>query len=240
MYEGKAEEILAILNGCKWLISLQNSDGGFPTFCRGWSRLPFDSSCADLTGHALAALISTLDKLGDEVSLAQQKLFRKSILKAAEYLRKVQNSTGYWLPLWFGNQNNQNKTNPVYGTAKVCVYLEDCLKNKVLDSNLKNSLGKMIVAAQSYLLEQQNLDGSWGGSIGIQGSIEETSLALCALTNTDEKACLNGFQWLANEFQLNGITSKPIGLYFATLWYDEKLYPLVYYIEALRKHLNIN
>jgi hypothetical protein len=26
-------------------------------------------------------------------------------------------------------------------------------------------------------------------------------------------------------------------LYFAALWYDENMYPLVYYIEALRRYL---
>src|SRR6185312_8007498 len=39
-----------------WVIGLQNSDGGFPTFCRGWGTLPFDRSGSDLTAHALRAL----------------------------------------------------------------------------------------------------------------------------------------------------------------------------------------
>lgn len=45
----------SILNGSKWLGAIQNRDGGIPTFCRGWGRLPFDASCADLTGHAVLA-----------------------------------------------------------------------------------------------------------------------------------------------------------------------------------------
>jgi squalene-hopene/tetraprenyl-beta-curcumene cyclase len=40
----------AALDGCLWMVRLQNSDGGFPTFSRGWGKLPFDQSCADLTG----------------------------------------------------------------------------------------------------------------------------------------------------------------------------------------------
>lgn len=240
MYEGKLEETAAILNGCQWLVSLQNNDGGFPTFCRGWSRLPFDSSCADLTGHAIAALTCTLEKLGNHVSANYQKSFRKSIEKAAKYLKKEQNSDGSWLPLWFGNQFTLVKMNPVYGTAKVCIYLTDCLMGLQLDEHLHHLLELMISQAKRYLLYQQNSDGSWGGSLGIEGSIEETALALCALTKTDENACQKGFQWLEHEYNTHGMVSKPIGLYFATLWYDEKLYPLVYYTEALRKHLNIN
>lgn len=40
----------------KWLLDLQNTDGGWPTFCRGWGQLPFDKSCDDLTAHAIRAL----------------------------------------------------------------------------------------------------------------------------------------------------------------------------------------
>ena len=36
-----------------WLIHLQNRDGGWPTFCRGWGALPFDRSGCDLTAHVL-------------------------------------------------------------------------------------------------------------------------------------------------------------------------------------------
>ena len=42
--------------GIGWLLDLQNRDGGWPTFCRGWGQLPFDRSGADLTAHALRAL----------------------------------------------------------------------------------------------------------------------------------------------------------------------------------------
>ncbi len=42
--------------GVRWLLDLQNADGGWPTFCRGWATLPFDRSAPDLTAHALRAL----------------------------------------------------------------------------------------------------------------------------------------------------------------------------------------
>ena len=41
--------------GCR----LQNRDGGWPTFCRGWGALPFDRSGSDLTAHASRALFAT-------------------------------------------------------------------------------------------------------------------------------------------------------------------------------------
>src|SRR4029079_14402375 len=40
-----------------WIRDLQNHDGGWPTFCRGWGHLPFDRSGSDLTAHNLRALV---------------------------------------------------------------------------------------------------------------------------------------------------------------------------------------
>ncbi|MCB1227741.1 MAG: hypothetical protein KDK99_18125, partial [Verrucomicrobiales bacterium] len=45
----------AAARGARWLLDLQNRDGGMPTFCRGWGTLPFDRSTPELTAHALAA-----------------------------------------------------------------------------------------------------------------------------------------------------------------------------------------
>jgi squalene-hopene/tetraprenyl-beta-curcumene cyclase len=237
MYDGNLDEVTAIINGCHWLMDIQNSDGGFPTFCKGWGRLPFDSSCADLTGHALLALLSTLNKLGDKLPASTHRKFYSSALKASVYLQKHQASDGHWLPLWFGNQLTDDKKNPVYGTAKVAVYLEDCLTYTWLDTDIKKRLDSMVASAKNYLLSQQNPDGSWGGKKETAGTIEETALAIGALANTHKEICLKGFSWLLAENRPDNLHSSPIGLYFAALWYDEKMYPLVYFIEALRRFL---
>src|SRR3989440_1816130 len=49
--------------GVRWLLDLQNSDGGIPTFCRGWTNLPFDRSGPDLTAHALLAFSAWVGEL---------------------------------------------------------------------------------------------------------------------------------------------------------------------------------
>jgi squalene-hopene/tetraprenyl-beta-curcumene cyclase len=95
----------------------------------------------------------------------------------------------------------------------------------------------MATLAQNFLLSQQNTDGSWGGKKGTSGSIEETALSICALAKNNKETCIKGFEWLTKEEKANNIHSSPIGLYFAALWYDEKMYPLVYYIEALRRFI---
>lgn len=230
------EETTAIINGCMWLTGLQNNDGGFPTFCKGWNRLPFDRSCSDLTGHALAAMILTINQLKDKVPSDVRSNLLKSISKALLFLTDDQHPDGYWYPLWFGNQMTPEKKNPVYGTAKVVTYLQDSLqKGSFLEETTKSIMSNMIDKGQKYLLKQQNPDGSWGGSIGIDGSMEETALTICALSKAHKDHCMNGLRWLQYHYNTRGLISKPIGLYFAALWYDEKLYPLVYYIEALRR-----
>ena len=240
MYSSDMSSGNAIINGCQWLTTLQNKDGGFPTFCKGWGRLPFDSSCADLTGHALLALTKSLDILGDTIPLVLQNSVKLCIARSFGFLWKAQNENGSWNPLWFGNQFTSDQKNPVYGTAKVTIYLEDSIMCNLLDENMKNNIGTMLTNARNYLLKQQNYDGSWGGENGVSGTIEESSLAISALVPKDQDACLKGFKWLENEIVGDGLRSNPIGLYFAMLWYDEKLYPLIYYVEALQRFLKYN
>jgi squalene-hopene/tetraprenyl-beta-curcumene cyclase len=227
----------SIINGCRWLTKLQNKDGGFPTFCKGWGRLPFDCSCADLTGHAMLALVKSLEVAGERMPGELRNAVRQCIAKAIVFLGNAQNGNGSWWPLWFGNQMTTNQRNPVYGTAKIMVYLKDSLLCESIDGPAKGRIRRMVSDARIFLLGQQNENGSWGGEFGVAGTMEETSLAISALIGGDHAAILNGFAWLENEAANNGLRSSPIGLYFALLWYDEKLYPLIFYFEALRRHL---
>ncbi|HEX2749320.1 MAG TPA: hypothetical protein VHM91_15030, partial [Verrucomicrobiales bacterium] len=52
---GEPDDSEAALHAVRWLLSLQNRDGGIPTFCRGWGTLPFDRSTPEITAHVLAA-----------------------------------------------------------------------------------------------------------------------------------------------------------------------------------------
>jgi len=237
MYEGTMDEVVAILQGCQWLLGIQNSDGGIPTFCKGWGRLPFDQSCADLTGHSLLAWIKSLQVLGEKVPKGVEKQINKGVERAVEFLNKKQNKDGLWLPLWFGSQLEKNKHNPVYGTARVGVYIQDCLLliNEFRPEN--EVLREMLLKAAAYIQNQQNPDGSWGATQGADGTVEETSLAISLLAKTHKEACIEGLKWIENKITENGFKSSPIGLYFASLWYDEKLYPIIFYLDALRRIL---
>jgi len=223
----------AALSGINWLCHLQNSDGGFPTFSRGWGKLPFDQSCADLTGHTILVMAKADHLFGNSLTRTGRSGIRKAFVKALIYLEKQQHAAGYWLPLWFGNQHTADHSNPVYGTARVTAYLNETLETNT-GNEYKVILKLMIERGCKYLASVQNQDGSWGGAKDIQGSIEETALAITALVrNGFQEECTAGLNWLAEKTKSDGLVESPIGLYFASLWYSEELYPLTAYLECL-------
>lgn len=127
--------------GKNWLIDLQNRDGGWPTFCRGWGKLPFDRSSTDLTAHAIRAL--------SELPACRQS--ESATRRGLAFLRQSQRSDGSWTPLWFGNQDRPEEDNPIYGTAKVLVDVPVTLGSE------------SILRGIEYLVTHQNEDGGWGG-----------------------------------------------------------------------------
>ncbi len=222
-----SEEVLKPVSaGIGWMIRLQNRDGGLPTFSRGWGKLPFDESCADLTGHFLLALSAFIHTFPRSATPKHHRAFNR----AMNYLAGNQRADGSWLPLWFGNQYTENHHNPVYGTARVAAYLRDIEVHSWLNASQKAAIRHMTEGGRKFLLSVQNPDGSWGGDQHIPGTIEETSLAVAALAgNSPPDACVNAMRWLHQQ----PLKPSPIGLYFASLWYDEEMYPLTMYLEAV-------
>ena len=206
----------AIPSGTHWLLELQNDDGGWPTFCRGWGKLPFDRSAPDLTAHVLQAVRGRTDSRA-----------HKAVAQGIRYLRREQRADGAWEPLWFGNQAAPGKTNPVAGTSAVVPVLYE--------------LGEHDTAQRgtAYLRQMQNPDGGWGGAGGVKSSVEETACAVAALSQvpheTDtEHALERGTAWLVDRIEAGTWTKPaPIGLYFSSLWYSERLYPIIWIVEAL-------
>ena len=243
--------------GIGWLLDLQNSDGGWPTFCRGWAKLPFDRSGADLTSHVLrafkawqdieaSALRSALcvprsdqpefDQGTDAPRSPWGERLQRAIERGFSYLARVQQADGSWLPLWFGNQHHPQEENPVYGTARVLLGYRDF--GRLHEPAARRGL--------DWLAAAQNDDGGWGGT-GLGGkharravsSVEESAMALEAwlAKDGDQEAQVvteRGLAWLvaAVEAGRHG-ESSPIGFYFAKLWYYETLYPLIFTAAAL-------
>jgi squalene cyclase len=230
----------AVMAGCNWLLNLQNSDGGFPTFVKGWGKLPFDQSCADLTGHGILALALTLDMLMEDLPSTDVRRYNRAIRKGLAYLRKNQDPAGALLPLWFGNQGAKEHLNPVYGTARVLTYLDDMSVLGTLPQQSRDEISEIISKGRNYLASAQNRDGSWGGDTGVAGTIEETSLALGALSSAGADksgGCLAAIAWLRAQTSSGVFRASPIGLYFASLWYDEELYPLTALLDGVGRFL---
>jgi squalene-hopene/tetraprenyl-beta-curcumene cyclase len=200
-----------------WMAGLQNSDGGFPTFCSGWGTLPFDRSGSDLTAHVLRTI--------GEARPIEPKLTRSTRNRALAYLAKQQRPDGSWLPLWFGNQHAPDDINPVYGTARVLAAYRDL--------GLKDA--PECRRGVEYLLSVQNADGGWGGAKDCPSSVEETALAVEVLLDlANNEATQRGVAWLVEAVESGRFREpSPIGFYFAKLWYFEKLYPLIFTVAAL-------
>ena len=228
----------AVDNAVDWLISLQNRDGGFPTFCRGWGKLPFDRSSPDITAHCIRA-ISRLQSLKSDRENAQTDLksfehdpLWQAIHRGSEFLRKEGTRNGphrgeHWLPLWFGNQHHSAEESPTYGTARVTKAFHDIF----------GQCGER-QAGCLWLRENQNSDGGWGAGPGTPSSVEETSLATEILLEDTlaDGQVVRGLNWLLDRIDDGTVAEpSPIGFYFAKLWYFERLYPLIFAVSCLRR-----
>jgi len=241
----------AVIAGIKWLVELQNHDGGIPTFCRGWSALPFDRSAPDITAHTVSAMGAWFDDL----PAGLQKQVDKSIKKSLAYLQRVQREDGSWIPLWFGNQAAPDHENPVYGTNRVLTGL--CH----LPTRFSAVYLPMMQKGGQWLLSIQNQDGGWGGAESVGSTVEETALSVDALagllpnlnqtTAGNTKLSLHnevvqstisqGASWLIDNTKAGtSVNPSPIGLYFARLWYYEQLYPVIFATSALQKVKNLD
>ena len=134
------------------------------------------------------------------------------------------------MPLWFGNQAAPGHLNPVLGTARVL------LAWATVDPSAEAAERGL-----AYLTGAQNADGGWGGAVGVASSVEETALAVSALSawpTAGAAAREAGTAYLVASVE-NGLWTEPapVGLYFASLWYSEQLYPIVWTVEALGRAL---
>ncbi len=233
-------------NGLRWLMALQNNDGGMPTFCRGWGKLPFDRSTPDITAHAMLAMGLWMPSLQGTFRQAVEKSYRRMLRWLEHTVER-----GGWTPLWFGDQDADDERAPVYGTATVVDYLMQSRQEEA-----------MALAAQQipFLLDCQNEDGGWGGNKGVRSKVTYTSRVLAALSHFQDptpdsspvrggekdgaapvkggemaEAKQRGWDYLYRRYQAGTLyENEPVGLYFSRLWYSEELYNVTFVLHALR------
>ena len=129
----------AVEDGLRWLMWLQNNDGGMPTFCKGWGKLPFDRSTPDITAHAMLAMGLWLPSLQGELRQDVEKSYDRMLRWLKETAQtsdrkawKLHPLQSGWVPLWFGDQDADDEKAPVYGTATVVDYLMQSSQAKVV------------------------------------------------------------------------------------------------------------
>ena len=138
----------AIDRGMRWLVAMQNDDGGWGAFDRNNNRqflcyVPFadhnamiDPSSPDLTGRVL----ESLGKLGCRMG-------EPAVDRAVDYLRRTQQPDGSWFGRW--------GVNYVYGTWEVlCGLVEVGVPTH----------DPAVVAGANWLLAHQQPCGGWGES----------------------------------------------------------------------------
>lgn len=140
--------LAAMARAEKWMLAMQNRDGGWGAFDRDNDReflcyVPFadhnamiDPSTPDLAARVLEAL-----------GLLGKRIGHPAVDRAVAYLRKTQEPDGSWFGRW--------GVNYIYGTWQVLVGL--------------NAVGvptsdRVVVAAANWLIAHQQADGGWGES----------------------------------------------------------------------------
>ncbi len=137
----------AIERGRKWLLGMQNEDGGWGAFDRDcdnevWTYIPFadhnamiDPSCEDITGRALEAL----NNLGDRPD-------HPAVRRAVEFLKAKQEADGTWYGRWGVQLPLRHLARPARAAARRRGSLRDPRYQR----------------AGHWLRARQNPDGGWG------------------------------------------------------------------------------
>ena len=147
----------ATARGTRWILAMQNDDGGWAAFDRTTHRewmehVPFadhnamqDPSCADITGRTIESLVTNGVSAG-----------HLAIRRAVEYLKREQHPRGSWFGRW--------GVNHIYGTWQATGGLAAAGENtsqlylrKTLNwlRSIQNSDGGFGESANSYLDDAQ-------------------------------------------------------------------------------------
>jgi squalene-hopene/tetraprenyl-beta-curcumene cyclase len=190
---GGKRSVEAVRRGVRWLLAMQNEDGGWAAFDRTKSRpvlekVPFadhnamqDPSCPDIAGR-------TLECLGHCGFTTDQRFVKRAI----SFIRREQDKCGAWWGRW--------GVNYVYGSWQVLAGL------KAVGQDMN---APWVQAAANWLRSCQKPDGSWGETIAsyddpsLKGTGESTAsqtawgtMGLMAVVGPNDHAVKRGIDWL--------------------------------------------
>jgi len=196
----------AITRGLRWMLAMQNRDGGWGAFDRNNDRqflnyVPFadhnamlDPSTPDLTGRVLEALGTLGYRLG-----------HPAVDRGVAFLRRTQEPDGAWFGRW--------GVNYIYGVWQALVGLR-AVGVPTTDP--------AVVRGADWLLACQQTDGGWGESAGTydnpgqrgQGptTASQTAwaiLGLVAAGRSQDPAVFRGVRFLLDRQQPDGAWEEP-------------------------------
>ncbi len=228
---------LAISRGLEWVLSMQNSDGGWASFDKDNNKtllceVPYadhnamlDPSAADITGRVL----ETLGALGYDAQFLPA-------LRAIQFLRQQQESDGCWYGRW--------GVNYIYGT---------CFALRGLASIGVDMREGFCLRAAEWIRSCQNADGGWGESCDSYDNADlrgmgpstaaQTAWALLGLFATGDfasESVTHGIRYLL-ERQQNGTWEDQFftGTGFPRVFYLKyHLYSLYFPLLALTEYRN--
>jgi squalene-hopene/tetraprenyl-beta-curcumene cyclase len=233
---GGKEADEARLRGIKWLLNMQNEDGGWAAFDRTKDRpileqIPFadhnamqDPSCPDITGRVLEGLGH------NGISLNHP-----AVRPAIEFIKKHQDPCGGWWGRW--------GVNYVYGTWQVLAGLKAVGEDMTLP---------YIQRAQQWLRSVQKADGSFGETCqsyedpSLKGKGESTAsqtawgaMGLLATAGPNDPAVKKALRWLASHQREDGNWDEKFftGTGFPKVFYLKyHLYRLYFPLTALARY----
>jgi squalene-hopene/tetraprenyl-beta-curcumene cyclase len=231
--EQLARTNVAIERAERWLVAMQNSDGGWGAFDKDndhefLCHVPFadhnamiDPSSPDLAARALEALGKLGRRIGDPV-----------VDRGVAYLRQSQEADGSWFGRW--------GVNYIYGTWQVIVGLR--------------AVGipaddEAIVAGVNWLLACQQASGAWGESCDsyedsrLKGQGNATAsqtawavLGLIAAGHHGHASTVRAIRWLIAEQREDGVWEETefTGTGFPRVFYLRyHMYPIYFPLMAL-------
>ncbi|MDR0609367.1 MAG: squalene--hopene cyclase [Planctomycetaceae bacterium] len=224
-----ADTTAALESGLRWLLAMQNKDGGWAAFDRGNNKeilckVPFadhnamiDPSTPDLTGRVM----ESLGRLGFRVGQNAE------IDRVVAYMRKEQQADGSWFGRW--------GVNYIYGTWQALTGLT-AVGIKPEDP--------AVVAGANWLLAHQHPSGGWGESPdsyqdpSLRGHGTPTAsqtawaiMGLIAAGKIEDQTVYRGIRFLLDRQRKDGTWFEPefTGTGFPLVFYLKYHYYSVYF-----------
>ena len=167
------------------------------------------------------------------------RVLRRRSRKLVRFIESRQRSDGCWLPNCWGSPYHPDRTNPVYGTSLILRSLWGAGRPCTETARL----------GVEWLVAHGNIDGGFGGDGGEPGgrgehsTIEETSMAILALSGTRKDPQLwkcvtpvweRAVRWLVTTCECGEMwRASPIGRSTLKTLYSNELWPYLLTTEAL-------